>query len=127
MVLKPRPNRSTKELGLVVREELPNDGAKWGLAVGEWVAVAYFGDGEKQQNGRKLPPASHFLGVGEGEGWSWSRRSVIAGRWLTGAAGPWHTSSPLSWVTDRWASVGVFKGGVSPNLHLGHTVHNPTR
>jgi hypothetical protein len=38
-----------KGWGLAVREESPNGRAKRWLAGGEWVAVAYLGDGENSE------------------------------------------------------------------------------
>jgi hypothetical protein len=112
-----------------MHEESPNGGTKWWLASGEWAVVACLHIEEKWQNGRKLPMADHFIGGGERErerGWSWSRTSATADRRLGGAAGPRHTSGPLTQVADWWASVSVLKGGAGPNLHPGRTVHNPT-
>jgi hypothetical protein len=64
----------------------------------------------------KASPTGRFYRRREREGWSWSHTSVTAGRRLAGAAGPQRVSGPLFWVADQWASIGVLKGGASPNL-----------
>jgi hypothetical protein len=87
-----------------VREELPNGGAKQWLTSGEWVAVAYLGDGE---NGEKEEAvASIFLFIVRGERereWSRSQTPASDGRWLAGLAGMRCSAAPLSWSDSRMA------------------------
>jgi hypothetical protein len=55
-----------------MQKESPNGGANWWVAGGEWVAAAYLGEGEKQQNRRKLPLASYFYRRRRGRGSGWA-------------------------------------------------------
>jgi hypothetical protein len=86
-----------KEWGLAVREESPNGGAKWWLAGGKWVAVAYLGDGEN--NEKKEASASIFLFIVERERegkWSRSRTLASDGRRLASPARMWRSTTPIS-------------------------------
>jgi hypothetical protein len=87
-----------------MREELPNGGAKQWLTGGEWVAVAYLGDGENGEKEEAVASIFLFIVRGEREGeWSRSQTSASDGRWLAGLAGMRCSTAPLSWSDSHMA------------------------
>jgi hypothetical protein len=98
-----------------MRKESPNGGANRCLAGGEQRVVLTSALGKEVEKEEASAGATLFIGQGERGG------GPSPARWCQDAGGlpDWldrgMALGPLSLVTDQWASVSVFKPGVSPN------------